>query len=450
MHQFTDTSGFSQLGVVNAPYVVPSWGVSNSTGVPQTGLPPVIQPMYIGSVSSWGGANNMNSNATVAVVANSGHNANMSNLCATTLNANQLNASRLKFGGFTPNTNVVVPVSNFHGGMSGLANVPSVSGACFMGPTQNLSGTEVLTPHNAPVANFANISATATPYHQYSQPKYRGGNFGVYNPAPPTISQIPGQHQSNGQGWPKMCVICNLSIAHQVQWNVHCSGKKHLRNLRNQGLPMVNWAGFGHDEDDEQYIAYDEETEWRKCLLCSVIFTSDAMEESHRAGRKHQKSVKLAKQVVAGKIANSTYPGICKLCNVIYNSDEQYQAHINGKQHIRMSTTNNGTDSGSDNQQAPVNDKQGQWKHDQVEQFGQWKQPTNRVVLQNIVPLTANNKMLQNAAVPLTDNSEVFQNIVLLSTDKNRVLQNVVVPVANDKASVDDQWEQWKQEQWEL
>jgi len=162
-----------------------------------------------------------------------------------------------------------------------------------------------------------------------------------------------------------MCNVCQLSIANPLQWQSHCSGKKHQKNVQNQNRQHVRdvSVAIGEDmDDDEEYIVYDSASQWRKCSLCSVIFTSACLEKSHMAGKRHRKNVKLAKQLSTGNfedpLANNPK---CELCNIVFNSDDQYRAHINGRRHIKMCWWHD-IPTGADDEWAAEDDQWDNWE----------------------------------------------------------------------------------------
>jgi len=140
-------------------------------------------------------------------------------------------------------------------------------------------------------------------------------------------------------GWPQMCEVCHLTIASECQWAAHCNGRKHQKKLKL--LNRETWNDDTHyyekpelTESDEEFIVIDEATEWRKCSLCKVVFTSYILEEAHRLGKKHLKKLRAARQAQREGRPVESAP-MCDLCNVVFNSDEQWRFHINGKKHIQ-------------------------------------------------------------------------------------------------------------------
>jgi len=195
------------------------------------------------------------------------------------------------------------------------------------------SGLPRMNPHgiNDPGANFA------------MQPNLPGAN-GFQNMAnhnePQNWARQPEPFLPEG-GWPQMCEVCSLTIASECQWIAHCKGRKHQKKLLLHN--RESWEeddGYYEQEpiyddaDDEEYIGIDEVTQWRKCTLCKVAFTSWVIEEAHRMGKKHLKKLRAALQAKRQGRSIGAQP-VCDLCDVAFNSEEQYHIHINGKKHLR-------------------------------------------------------------------------------------------------------------------
>jgi len=141
-------------------------------------------------------------------------------------------------------------------------------------------------------------------------------------------------------GYPRLCDVCHTSLANAQQWESHCAGKKHVKNLKklsgehywNNGVPPPAQLTEEMMEADKEYIEVNPETSIRMCTLCYVDFTSDIMEESHRTGKRHLKNVKYAKQGLLNGQADATL-GKCEICNVVFTSPTQKLSHLNGRRH---------------------------------------------------------------------------------------------------------------------
>jgi len=140
--------------------------------------------------------------------------------------------------------------------------------------------------------------------------------------------------------YPRLCQVCHLSIANAQQWESHCAGKKHVKNLKklngedyyNNGIPLPAELTEEMIEDDKEYIEVNAITSARTCTLCYVDFTSDVMEESHRTGKRHLKNVKYAKQGLLNGQADASL-GKCQICDVVFSSPAMRLAHMNGRRH---------------------------------------------------------------------------------------------------------------------
>jgi len=141
-------------------------------------------------------------------------------------------------------------------------------------------------------------------------------------------------------GYPRLCEVCHTSLANAQQWESHCAGKKHVKNLKklsgehqwNNGIPPPAELTEEMMEADNEYIEVNPTTSIRMCTLCYVDFTSDVMEESHRTGKRHLKNVKYAKQGLLNGQADSTL-GKCEICDVVFTSPTQKLSHLNGRRH---------------------------------------------------------------------------------------------------------------------
>jgi len=141
-------------------------------------------------------------------------------------------------------------------------------------------------------------------------------------------------------GYPRLCEVCHLSLANAQQFEAHCSGKKHLKNLKklsgednwNNGIPVQAVLTEEMMDADQEYIETNPETDIRMCTLCYVDFTSDIMEESHRTGKRHLKNVKYAKQGLLNGQTDASL-GKCEICNVLFTSPIMRLTHLNGRRH---------------------------------------------------------------------------------------------------------------------
>eukprot|EP00495_Collosphaeridae_sp_1-RS-2012_P007114 TRINITY_DN681_c0_g1_i2.p1 TRINITY_DN681_c0_g1~~TRINITY_DN681_c0_g1_i2.p1 ORF type:complete len:457 (+),score=90.20 TRINITY_DN681_c0_g1_i2:139-1371(+) len=190
----------------------------------------------------------------------------------------------------------------------------------------NDPGANFVIPANMPGANgFQNIA-------NYNEPQ---------NNEPQKWAREPEPFLPVG-GWPQMCEVCSLTIASESQWIAHCKGRKHQKKLllHNRESWREEEEVYYEQEDpfmeevDEEYIVIDEVTQWRKCTLCKVAFSSWVIEEAHRTGKKHLKKLRLALQAKRQGRSVDVQP-VCDLCDVVFNSMEQYHFHINGKKHLR-------------------------------------------------------------------------------------------------------------------
>jgi len=204
----------------------------------------------------------------------------------------------------------------------------SASGLPLMNPLGiNEPGANFVIPPNMPRANgFQNFAS-------YNEPQ---------NHEPQNWAREPEPFLPSG-GWPQMCEVCSLTIASENQWIAHCKGRKHQKKLllhnresweEDEGYYEQHDPIMEEEQLDEEYIVIDEVTQWRKCNLCKVAFSSWVIEEAHRTGKKHLKKLRLALQAKRQGRSVDVQP-VCDLCDVVFNSMEQYHFHINGKKHLK-------------------------------------------------------------------------------------------------------------------